>query len=326
MKREKRWVVGSAGALVVAGVITLLMASRTEVGPREHAADTVALEAGLPADAPLRLENGRIVVPVVVDGIPARFIVDTAAENSAIARALAERLDLDGSRVGRIRVIGVGGTRIMPVVALRTLVLAGAVVEDIRAVVVDGGLLGGDGGYDGLLGNDFLRRFDVEIDGPAGRIRLYTSANRDAGALGADLTAVPMTGMREGFVAFDAALSGSRVHAILDTGTPVSLVNWKAAALGGVSADTRGVRTRRGGTAGLDGASMETHLFTFDGLALGPTTFPRTTLRIGDLPLFAVAGVSDEPAMLVGVDLLRTCRVILAYGTRTLHLCRRAMN
>jgi predicted aspartyl protease len=292
-----------------------------------------------PADAAerstrLRVEDGRLVVQVAIDGVTGRrFIIDTAAESSAITRSLAERLEPDASRIERVRVVGVGGARLMATVALRSLALADTALTGVRAVVIDDALLG-NGRYDGLLGNDVLRRFDVEIDVRGELLRLWSGSapaetasgmGPSAGAAGADdsLVALPMTSPRAGFVAFDAALAGARVRAILDTGAPVSLLNWKAAGLAGVTRSTPGVRERTGGTARLDGAATVTHQYAFEGLAFGSTAFPRTVLRIADLPLFEVAGLAAEPAMIVGVDVLRACRVLLAYSMRTLHVCGR---
>ena len=268
-------------------------------------------------------EAGRLVVRVGVDGVDSlRFILDTAAESSAITRAVADRLDIDASRVRRMRVVGVAGTRIMTSVALRSLSVGGARIAGVRAIVLDDGALGA-GAFDGLLGNDVLRRYDVEIDVPGGALRLHAPASLQASADRSALIALPMKPGRDGFVAFDATLGGAPVHAILDTGTPVSLLNWRAAALAGVTPETSGVREGRGGTAGLDGVRATTHEYRFDGLAFGSARFPPGRLRIADLPLFRVAGVALEPAMLVGVDLLRGCAAILAYSTRTLHVCAR---
>jgi predicted aspartyl protease len=293
---------------------------RAEV--RSDGAQSATATASSTYEVPLWLENGRLVVPVQVDGLDSlRFILDTAAESSAVTRALAERLAVDPSRLRRMRVVGVGGTRVMTSVALRSLSVGGGAVAGVRAIVVEGSALGGDGGFDGLLGNDVLRGYDVEIDVAGGRLRLHGASGAGELPGGRSSTTLPMKAARSGFVAFDATLAGGAVHAILDTGAPVSLVNWRAAALAGVSPETRGLRERRSGTAGLDGVSLVTHEHWFDGLALGATRFPASVLRIADLPLFEVAGVAAEPAMLIGVDLLRACVMILSYSTRTVRLC-----
>lgn len=301
-----------AGALVVARERSEAPARVTlERAPRVGEAGSSALVD----------DGGRLVVQVGVDGIDSlRFILDTAAESSAITRAVADRLEIDASGVRRMRVVGVAGTRIMTSVALRSFAVGGERMSGVRALVLDDGALG-DGGFDGLLGNDVLRRYDVEIDVPRGVLRLHAPGTTHERATSRAPVGLPMKPGRAGFVAFEATLAGGSVHAILDTGTPVSLVNWRAAALAGVTTETSGVRERRGGTAGLDGVRATTHEHRFDGLAFGTARFPAGALRIADLPLFHVAGVAREPAMLVGVDLLRTCAAILAYSTRTLHVC-----
>ena len=54
-----------------------------------------------------------------------------------------------------------------PAVTLTSIDLAGATVRDMRAVVLEE-----LSGYDGLLGLDFLARFDVDINAEAGEIVL----------------------------------------------------------------------------------------------------------------------------------------------------------
>jgi predicted aspartyl protease len=274
-----------------------------------------AVAAGAAREARLRVEGGRLLVRVSVDGREGqRFIIDTAAESSAVARSLAERLAPDATRLGRVRVMGVGGARLLPTLDLLSLEVADVELSGVRAVVIDDALLGDD--RDGLLGNDVLRRFDVEIDVPAERIRLLPL---DAAV--PLRVALPMTSPRAGFVAFDATLAGRPVRAILDTGAPTSVINWQAAALAGVTPQSPGVRERRGGTTGLDGLPTVTHAHAFDRLSFGSTTFPATELLIADLPLFEVAGTAGEAAMIVGVDLLERCAVVIGYSTRTLYVC-----
>jgi predicted aspartyl protease len=247
-----------------------------------------------------------------------RFILDTAAESSAITTEVASRLGADASRVRRMRVVGVGGARVMTAVMLRTLSLGGAESRGVNAIVIDGRMLDRRGRYDGLLGNDVLRRYDVELDVPGEVMRLH-DASAASGASPLPV-ALPMKAGREGFVAFDALVGGSPVHAILDTGAPVSLLNWHAAALAGVTTESDGLVERRG-TAGVDGASTPTYEHRVESLALGAARFPPMTLHIADLPLFRVAGVASSPAMLIGVDVLRRCAALLSYGTRTVRVC-----
>jgi predicted aspartyl protease len=322
--------IGSRGWAALAGAAALtvmaggaLLAAREKTASAAASVTTPAADPDGPWRAALRLEAGRLVVPVEVDGVDSlRFILDTAAESSAITAEVAERLGPDASRVHRMRVLGAGGARIMTSLSLRTLALGGATVHGVRAIVIDGRMLDANGRYDGLLGNDVLRRYDVVIDAPGGVLRLYEPGS--AAAAGALLpVSLPMKPGREGFVSFDATIGGSPVHAILDSGTPVSLLNWRAAALAGISRETRGLRERPGGTAGIDGVSTATHEHRLEGVSFGGAPFQALTLRIADLPLFRVAGAASSPAMLVGVDLLGRCPLLLSYSTLTVYACAR---
>jgi hypothetical protein len=44
-------------------------------------------------------------------------------------------------------------------------------------------------------------------------------------------------------------------------------------------------------------------------------------MSIADLPVFQAMGFAERPAMLLGADLLRECRVFISYSQRRVHLC-----
>jgi hypothetical protein len=49
--------------------------------------------------------------------------------------------------------------------------------------------------------------------------------------------------------------------------------------------------------------------------------FPPLEMSISDLPVFQGLGFGERPAMLLGADLLRECRVFISYSQRRVHLC-----
>ncbi len=119
---------------------------------------TVRIEkAGLEIYVPATL-NGRTTVPVKVD---------TGAMINTIPRAVAEDLGLAlGPGARRIGIVGVGGQpMLVPLVELRQIEVAGAVVENVEAAVLDTMNVG-------LLGMPFFRHFRVELDPMAGLLTL----------------------------------------------------------------------------------------------------------------------------------------------------------
>ena len=114
-------------------------------------------KAGLEIHVPATL-NGRRTVA---------FKVDTGAMINTIPRAVAEDLGLPlGPSARRVGIVGVGGQPMMvPLVELGQIEVAGAVVENVEAAVLDTMNVG-------LLGMPFFRHFRVEVDPMAGLLTL----------------------------------------------------------------------------------------------------------------------------------------------------------
>ena len=100
--------------------------------------------------------------------VPAAFLVDTGASYTTITSALARELGItDLERRPRVRFRAASGDIEAPLVQVKSLRIRDAYVEDITVAICD---TCGDGLIDGLLGLNFLQRFNVEIDGPSGRL------------------------------------------------------------------------------------------------------------------------------------------------------------
>ena len=119
---------------------------------------------------PLNSAGAIFSATVTLNGstLPFDFIIDTGASISGISSATARSIGLNDLRGARaIRLNTANGWMAAPVVTLTSIDLAGATVRDMRAVVLEE-----LSGYDGLLGLDFLARFDVDINAEAGEIVL----------------------------------------------------------------------------------------------------------------------------------------------------------
>ncbi len=123
--------------------------------------------------------GGLLLVPVAINGTVADFVLDTGAERTVVGLAAAERLhiardewvstDIQGAggrdrrRLGRPSSLSLGG------VALRRRTVA----ADSSVVVGPIPESAGGRAIDGLLGEDFLSAFDLDLDVPAGTLTLY---------------------------------------------------------------------------------------------------------------------------------------------------------
>ncbi len=152
----------------------------------------LAVAAGLlagPAHAACQLERratvpftrvgGVMLVSVAVNGIAADFVLDTGAERSVVGIDAANRLRLardewvstdiqgvggrDRRRLGRPASLSLGGLALRRhTVAADNSLVVGPIPDEIAGRPIAG-----------LLGQDFLSPFDLELDGPAGTLTLY---------------------------------------------------------------------------------------------------------------------------------------------------------
>jgi predicted aspartyl protease len=140
-------------------------------------AGLVGLNAGTDAGdgsvvtVPLEAMRGVWVATVLLNGVhPARFLVDSGSSVTLVSPALAAALALQGARPS-IELQTLGGRTAGAPATLRSLRLGGAELRDAPVVVHEPGP-----DLDGILGNNFLGRYLVTLDGSRGLLHLRASA------------------------------------------------------------------------------------------------------------------------------------------------------
>jgi len=283
----------------------------------------------LPASAPYAVtplveDSGRILVRVSIAGQDSLvFILDTAAQGSVISPETRDLLGLDPASGQEQQVRGASGLTTLIRMVLPPVTVAGETVEGLNAVVTDMAPFRRSPGppYAGVLGANFLLHFDVEIDVPGGLLRLWRHREGSAPPTPPRAPAnLANLAEIQGFVAFDVVVGDTVARAILDSGAHTSTLNWLAAAGAGVTRESPGLVVSHS-AVGISGDTVETHRHRFDEVAVEGLRFPPLDMGISDLPIFQAMGGGERPAMLLGADFLRECRVFISYTQRRLHLC-----
>ena len=185
---------------------------------------------------------------------------------------------------------------------------------------------GGDRLYDGLLGENILRRYNAIVD--CGRFMLYLNtdpAQKHSFAsafVGAGWTRVAMSDIRNDFTV-PCTLNGHRFRMIVDTGAPFTTVNKEL--LSAAHLEARDVPGLRGGLVGT--RAEETGLVSLPVLEIGG--YPARDVHMISTPqsFTAFGGPHDssqEGAIvgLLGGDVLAANDAVVDVGNKSLFLKR----
>lgn len=258
-----------------------------------------------PVRVPLRQVGDVLVVPVGHGEAGARrfaFRLDTAAHETALYRRMVATLALDRSAEAPVVVQGPAGRRVVARYRVGALQVGSIRHRMESAAGLPSTVNPGEPLY-GVLGQDFLLRFAVEVDVPKGLLTLHP---RRAPLERHGFTAHSLSPVTARLVSVTVRIDGEPVQALIDTGAGRSVVNPRAA---------RRLTTTVGqGSAitGVDGVTIASRtLDTPSSVALGETVLARTKLVVADLPVFRTLGMDDRPAMILGADVLHRRAFIL---------------
>ena len=248
--------------------------------------------------APTRLDKiGRIWAPVTVNGQgPYRLVLATGASSTALTPQLAEALGVRVDAADTVMLRGSTGSVAVPVVPVATLEIGDFLMEPGRLAVIPDAL----GGADGVLGMDALANKRINIDFRHDRVTIMRSKNQRAGS---GFVTIPVS-MLHGLLVVNAVMGGVPVKAIIDTGGQVTLGNQ---ALRTALAERRGNGVQDGKMDQVFGSTLDMQVGTrleTPSLALGTLLVRSPAMIFADFEIFKYWKMTDEPAMLIGMDVI----------------------
>ncbi|MDE1149303.1 MAG: retroviral-like aspartic protease family protein [Azospirillaceae bacterium] len=285
------------------------------------------------ASLPVKMEGNRPLVDGSINGQPVQFLIDSGAFASMLFRSAAEKLGLPLGIVQGATAYGVGGESKIMSTTLETLTLDQATLHDLRLNVV--GAPGNDGTpvkVAGLLGEDFLRHFDVEMDLSHGQMFFYQAHDCDGVDLlpwtGAYTVAdFPTVGINNPHIRPKVLINGEPILAELDSGAYYSILTKDDAGRLGVTPESAGV-TAAGHTTGIGAAREAVWIGRFDSFTIGDETIRHPKMRFGDIFKHdtitwsgsRLASQVIDTEMLLGADFLRAHHVLIAHSQGKLYL------
>ncbi len=278
----------------------------------EPAIEEVQVEAPEPRYvAPtLRDSIGRIWAPVLINGKgPFRLVLDTGASKSALLPRVARALNVP-MKTGTMRVHGVTGSTDVSTVDIDQIevgdLLMGATTLPIVPDVF--------GGADGVLGNEALGDKRIYIDFRRDRIEIMRSRGERPGI---GMSKIPLKLTRGRLLSFKTRIGSVATTAVIDTGAQRTIGNQTLR-------DSLHRRQRNWEQEEIVGVTLD--VAKGDNIPTPPIAFGKATLSgvritFTDTSIFHHWGLTDEPALLLGMDVLGLVDVlVIDYKTQELHV------
>lgn len=242
------------------------------------------------------MESGRMSVPVTINGSgPFSFLVDTGSERTRISKELAGALQLGAGPNTRMHSIAGSGN--VATVIIPKLELSRRTVRGIAAPALPRHHIGAAG----MLGIDSLKSQHILFDFAARQMLITSAPDRVERARGDEIIVTARSRLGR-LVLTDAAVHGSRVIVILDTGAEVSIGN-----------EALRRKLKRLGklreSVPLELISVTGHQIPADyssveQVTIGGLRITDMAVAFGDVRLFDELDLKERPAILLGMDVL----------------------
>jgi hypothetical protein len=242
----------------------------------------------------------RLSVNVKLNGRgPYHFVVDSGADSSAVGLHVARDLQLPLTTP--VVLNGMTSRAVVDRVKIADLTIGQSNIRDLEVPVLRESDLGGDGlvGIDALVQQRLMMDFDKHVikveDARIPEVHLpgeiIITARRRRGQL----------------ILTQVRAARFRLDAVIDTGSEITI--------GNLALRDKLIRKGRGKFSeveaiGVTGERIKLQVAIIDELQLGPITLQNVPIAFADAPPFALFGLSDEPSLMLGTDLLQTFQKI----------------
>ncbi len=295
---------GRMAILLAAGTSTVLAANRCKLM--------------MFPPVPVKMESMRPVVAARIDGVPARFIVDTGSFFDFLSSAVAAQYKLPLSYAPPwFYVRGVGGAFNPRIATAKRFAVAGIAARDAQFLVDNNDFRGG---VAGILGQNILRLADVDFDFADGVLRFVKPRHCGsemlaywAGKEPIGVVDLHWTSKRRPALIGKAEVNGHRIVVMFDTGSWRSILSLDAARRAGITPGSPGV-VPAGRSIGLGNKMVKVWAAPVAEFEIGDEKIEHTHLLIGDIDL---PGTGAD--MLLGSDFFLAHHVYVAYSQNKLY-------
>ncbi|MEO8175147.1 MAG: retroviral-like aspartic protease family protein [Sphingomicrobium sp.] len=249
-------------------------------------------------DINARRSNTRMTVEVHVNGRgPYRFLVDSGADTSVVGLNIARDLQLPVGTPANLH--GMTASSLVDRVLVDQLTLGQSTISNLQLPA----LLERDLGGQGMIGIDALVQQRLMMDFEK-RVIKVEDASTPAQWLDGEIV-VTARRRRGQLILTQVRAAHLPVEAVVDTGSEITI--------GNLALRDRLIRGNKDKfvtipVTGVTGVTVNLQLARIGELRLGSVTLRDVPIAFADVPPFGVFGLTKEPALLLGTDLLATFR------------------
>jgi hypothetical protein len=251
-------------------------------------------------DVRARQSNTRLTVEVGVNGRgPYRFLVDSGADTSVVGLRIARDLRLP---LGTPAILNSTTARhLVDRVRVDELALGPSTIRGLQLPALRESDVGGDGliGIDALIHQRLMMDFEkrvIKVEDARKPVRsepgeIVVTARRRRGQL----------------ILTQVRAAGYPLDAVIDTGSEVSIGN---SALRQKLLGNRRGRSWMVPATGVTGVTVNLQMTVIRELQIGDMTLYDVPIAFADVPPFKLFGLADQPALLLGTDVLEVFRKV----------------
>jgi hypothetical protein len=259
-------------------------------------------------DVNARQVETRMTVEVQVNGRgPYHFVVDSGADTSVVGLRIARDLELP---LGTPVILNaVTDRNLVDRVKVGALTLGPSTIHDLELPALREADLGGDGmvGIDALVRQRLMMDFEnrlIKVEDSRKPVEHFT-----------DEIVITARLHHGQLILTEVRAGGLDLQAVIDTGSEITIGN--LALRDKLLRSNRNTRVWTVGATGVTGKTIDLQLGNIRELKVGSITLHDVPIAFADIPPFKVFGLADQPALLLGTDILETFRrVSLDFGAR----------
>jgi predicted aspartyl protease len=243
---------------------------------------------------------------------PFRLVLDSGATRSAVTANVAATLGLRMDQTPPVLLRGVTGSEVTPTIGVDSVVVGDLYVGSSILPIVDDAF----GGAEGLLGTEGMQDKRIFIDFRNDFINVSRSKDRRADR---GFQALPFLKGANNLLIVNARVGNTPVLAIIDTGAQSTIGN--EALKFELGRRLTHQRQSKDEITGATGAKQTGIGAEVSPITIGDISIRNAHVTFGDMHIFDFWKVKDEPAILIGMDVLGLLdTIVIDYKRREIHI------